>query len=90
MHTLAPGIAELLKHVAWLPRDVQTVAVGVGPGSFTGLRLGVMTAKAFAYATGAQILGIGTPDAIAAQASISATRRCGDRCSARRSLQRPI
>ncbi len=68
--TLAPAIAQLLKQVAWKPRDVQTVAVGVGPGSFTGLRLGVMTAKAFAYATGAQVLGISTPEAIA--------RNCAD------------
>jgi tRNA threonylcarbamoyladenosine biosynthesis protein TsaB len=63
---LAPAVREVLVHVGWKPRDVQLVAVSVGPGSFTGLRLGVMTAKAFAYAAGAQILGVGSLDAIAA------------------------
>ncbi|NLE40002.1 MAG: tRNA (adenosine(37)-N6)-threonylcarbamoyltransferase complex dimerization subunit type 1 TsaB, partial [Pirellulaceae bacterium] len=42
------------------------VAVTVGPGSFTGLRVGVTTAKAFAYSVAADILGINTLDAIAA------------------------
>jgi tRNA threonylcarbamoyladenosine biosynthesis protein TsaB len=63
--TLAPAIAALLQQVAWKPREVQMVAVGVGPGSFTGLRLGVMTAKAFAYAAGSQVLAISTLEAIA-------------------------
>jgi tRNA threonylcarbamoyladenosine biosynthesis protein TsaB len=57
-----------MRQVGWKPTDVQLVAVGIGPGSFTGLRLGVMTAKAFAYAAGSAILGVGTPDAIAARA----------------------
>ncbi|HVU86821.1 MAG TPA: tRNA (adenosine(37)-N6)-threonylcarbamoyltransferase complex dimerization subunit type 1 TsaB [Pirellulales bacterium] len=72
--TLAPAIAELLKQVAWKPRDVQMVAVGVGPGSFTGLRLGVMTAKAFAYAVGAQVLAISTLEAIARNSADGAGR----------------
>jgi tRNA threonylcarbamoyladenosine biosynthesis protein TsaB len=72
--TLAPGIRELLRQVAWTPKDVQLVAVAIGPGSFTGLRLGVMTAKAFAYAVGAQIVGIGTLEAIAARAPAEAAQ----------------
>lgn len=70
--TLAPSIAQLLRQVGWKPRDVEVVAVGIGPGSFTGLRLGVMTAKAFAYAAGAKILGIGTLETIASRAPSSA------------------
>jgi tRNA threonylcarbamoyladenosine biosynthesis protein TsaB len=65
--TLAPALSAILKHVGWSPRQVQFVAVGIGPGSFTGLRLGVMTAKAFAYGAGAKVLGIGTPESIAAR-----------------------
>jgi tRNA threonylcarbamoyladenosine biosynthesis protein TsaB len=45
---------------------VQLVAVTVGPGSFTGLRVGLATAKAFAYAVGAEVLGIDTLETIAA------------------------
>lgn len=47
------------------PRCVKTVAVVVGPGSFTGLRVGVATAKMFAYAVGAKIVGVKTHDVIA-------------------------
>ena len=50
--TLAPAIATLLDAVEWRPADVELVAVATGPGSFTGLRIGVTTAKAFAYAAG--------------------------------------
>lgn len=56
--TLVPGIAVLLKQVGWQPHDVELVAVTTGPGSFTGLRIGVTTAKTFAYATGCQVLGV--------------------------------
>jgi tRNA threonylcarbamoyladenosine biosynthesis protein TsaB len=66
--TLAPAIAELLAAVGWGPRAVQLVAVASGPGSFTGLRIGITTAKAFAYATGAAIVGVPTLAAIADRA----------------------
>ena len=64
--SLAPGIKSVLEQVDWRPGDVQLVAVTVGPGSFTGLRVGVATAKTFAYAVGAEVLGIDTLEAIAA------------------------
>lgn len=66
--SLAPAMAALLRQVGWQPRDVQLVGVSVGPGSFTSLRVGVTTAKAFAYAVSAEILPIGTLEVIAAQA----------------------
>ena len=47
---------------------MQLLAVTIGPGSFTGLRVGVTTAKVFAYAAGAEVLGIGTLETIAAAA----------------------
>ena len=64
--SLAPSIREVLRAVRWQPQDVDLVAVTVGPGSFTGLRVGVTTAKVFAYAIGAEVLGIDTLEAIAA------------------------
>src|SRR4051812_4459093 len=47
------------------PEQIRLVATTVGPGSFTGLRVGVTTAKTLAYAIGAEVLGIGTLEAIA-------------------------
>jgi tRNA threonylcarbamoyladenosine biosynthesis protein TsaB len=64
--SLAPAINSLLQQVGWKPADVELVAVTVGPGSFTGLRVGVTTAKTFAYAVGAEVLGIDTLETIAA------------------------
>jgi tRNA threonylcarbamoyladenosine biosynthesis protein TsaB len=66
--SLAPAMIALLDQVGWRPVDVQVVAVAGGPGSFTGLRIGVTTAKVFAYAVGADILGVNTLEAIAAAA----------------------
>jgi tRNA threonylcarbamoyladenosine biosynthesis protein TsaB len=65
---LAPTVADLFREFAWAPADVQGVAVSRGPGSYTGLRVGVMTAKAFAYATGCRLLALDTFAAIARQA----------------------
>lgn len=66
---LAPGIAEALATARWQPRDVNLVAVTIGPGSFTGLRVGVTMAKTYAYAAGCEILGIDTLEVLAAQVS---------------------
>ncbi|MEE8451733.1 MAG: tRNA (adenosine(37)-N6)-threonylcarbamoyltransferase complex dimerization subunit type 1 TsaB [Thermoguttaceae bacterium] len=66
--SLAPGVRQLLSQVGWKPRDVELVAATSGPGSFTGLRIGITTAKAFAYAVSADVLGIDTLETIAAGA----------------------
>ena len=65
--TLAPTIQETLAEFGWAPQDVDAVAVAVGPGSFTGLRVGVATAKMLAWATGAKIIGVDALEAIAAE-----------------------
>ncbi len=65
--SLVPTIADVLRAAGLQPRDVKLVAVTQGPGSFTGLRLGVTTAKTLAYALGADLLGLNTLDVIAFQ-----------------------
>jgi tRNA threonylcarbamoyladenosine biosynthesis protein TsaB len=65
---LAPSVADLLSAQAWRPRDLDAIVVSRGPGSYTGLRVGIMSAKALAYATGCAVLGIDTFSAIAFQA----------------------
>ena len=68
---LAPAVRDLLAAVGWTPADVQLVAVAVGPGSFTGLRIGVTMAKTFAYAVGAEVIGVNTLAVLAEQAGSS-------------------
>lgn len=58
--SLAPTIHSVLKELGWKARELEAVAVAVGPGSFTGLRIGVVTAKGLAYATGAKLVGVDT------------------------------
>ena len=71
--SLAPAIHSLLGFVGWQPCEIRLLAVTLGPGSFTGLRIGVATAKVFAYAAGAEVLGIGTLEVIAAGVPLEAT-----------------
>src|SRR4051812_49559549 len=70
---LAPAVSALLKEAGWKPRDISAVIVCRGPGSYTGLRVGLMSAKAFAYATGCALLGLDTFAAVALQAPAEAT-----------------
>jgi tRNA threonylcarbamoyladenosine biosynthesis protein TsaB len=65
---LAPAVAGLLAEQGWRPREVHAVLVSRGPGSYTGLRVGVMSAKAFAYAAGCALLALDTFAAVALQA----------------------
>jgi tRNA threonylcarbamoyladenosine biosynthesis protein TsaB len=70
---LAPTVADLLAAAGWKPRDITAVVVSRGPGSYTGLRVGLMSAKAFAYAAGSALLAIDTFTVIASQAPAEAT-----------------
>jgi len=63
---LAAAVAEVAGELGWQPHEADLIAVIRGPGSFTGLRVGVATAKALAWATGARLVGISGFEAIAA------------------------
>jgi tRNA threonylcarbamoyladenosine biosynthesis protein TsaB len=71
---LAPAVSELLIGADWSPSTVAGVAVSLGPGSYTGLRVGVMSAKAFAFATGCRLVGVPTFEVLARQVDLPARR----------------
>jgi tRNA threonylcarbamoyladenosine biosynthesis protein TsaB len=64
---LTPLVEDGLAHADVPPADLEAVAVSMGPGSYTGLRIGVSTAKGWALATGAELVGVPTLEAYAAQ-----------------------
>jgi tRNA threonylcarbamoyladenosine biosynthesis protein TsaB len=63
---LMAAVDRLLADARWAPRDLEGIAVSIGPGSFTGLRIGVSTAKGLAWALGVPIAAVPTLDAMAA------------------------
>ena len=64
---MVPTIDAMLSAEALRPADLTGVMVSRGPGSYTGLRVGLATAKALAYATGCQLRAVDTFAAIAEQ-----------------------
>ena len=71
---LLPGVEQLLAETRLDLADLAGIVVGTGPGAFTGLRVGLATAKTLAHARGLPIVGIGTGAALlrAAEATIEA------------------
>lgn len=63
--TLPGAVDELLGQVSLRPRDLSAIAVGTGPGSFTGLRIGISYAKGLAMASGCALAGVPSFDAAA-------------------------
>jgi tRNA threonylcarbamoyladenosine biosynthesis protein TsaB len=57
---LAATVASVLSAVGLAAKDLTGVAVGTGPGSYTGLRVGVATAKVLAYAVGCRLVAVPT------------------------------
>lgn len=62
---LMPIIDAVLKEAGLKGQDLEALAVSLGPGSFTGLRIGLATAKGLALAWGKPVLGIPTLDGLA-------------------------
>ena len=65
---LTPLVSEALAEIQATASDLTAVAVGVGPGPFTGLRVGLVSAAAFGLALDIDVLGVCSLDAVAAGA----------------------
>jgi len=73
---LLPAIDRVMHDAAWSPADLTGLAVAVGPGSFTGLRIGVSAVKGLALALSVPIAAVPTLDALAAGLACTALPVC--------------
>jgi tRNA threonylcarbamoyladenosine biosynthesis protein TsaB len=73
---LMPAIERLLADAGWTPADLTGLAVAVGPGSFTGLRIGLSAVKGLAVALGVPVAPVPTLDAMAAGLPFSSLPVC--------------
>lgn len=68
--TLGPAIASVLKMSGYAPGQIRQIVVGVGPGAYTGLRVGVASANAFGHALGVPVHGVVTLDVLAYESDL--------------------
>ena len=73
---LMPAITRIFKDIELVPQDIDIFAVSVGPGSFTGLRIGVTVAKSLAYSLNKPVVGVNTLDALANNVFINDSAIC--------------
>ena len=67
--TLHPALQTLFETSRISPQEINCVAVVAGPGSFTGLRVGITAVKIFAYTTGAKVIALDTFQTVASVVS---------------------
>src|SRR5688500_13969911 len=65
-------IDALCRGRGWTPRDVEELYISAGPGSFTGLRIGVTLAKTLAFATGTKLVAVPTVEVLVRNAPAEA------------------
>jgi len=73
---LMPMIKELMDNLELNPKDIDIFAAASGPGSFTGLRIGITTVKALAYAANKPVVSVPTLDALAFNIPVSDSLVC--------------
>src|SRR3990167_8720388 len=66
---LSPTIKKVLDALGWRINDIDYFACGLGPGSFTGMRVGIATVKGLAFSLNKPVVGISTLDILARNAA---------------------
>lgn len=74
--SLIPGLDRMLKEAHIQLGELRGIAVGIGPGSFTGIRLGLATARGLSLALGIPVRGVGVFDLLLADYRGDAERIC--------------
>lgn len=83
--SIIPGIRSILDKSGISLKAINGFAVGLGPGSFTGLRVGLATIKGLAFATGKPVVGISSLDVLAMNVKREKAQIC-TLCDAKRNL----
>jgi tRNA threonylcarbamoyladenosine biosynthesis protein TsaB len=71
---IVPAIDALCRTLGWKSRDLAGIYVSAGPGSFTGLRIGITLAKTLAFATGAKLVAVPSVRVLVENAPAEASR----------------
>lgn len=65
---LMPAVEEMMKEIGWKVKDLDRIAVAKGPGSYTGVRIGVTVAKTLAWTAGIELVGVSSLKVLAGNA----------------------
>ncbi|MFO8068965.1 MAG: tRNA (adenosine(37)-N6)-threonylcarbamoyltransferase complex dimerization subunit type 1 TsaB [Alkalibacterium sp.] len=63
---LMPAIEGMMKEADWKPKELTRIVVAKGPGSYTGIRIGVTVAKALAFSLNVELVGVSSLEVLAA------------------------
>jgi tRNA threonylcarbamoyladenosine biosynthesis protein TsaB len=69
--SLTPALDQILRRTGWPPRSLSGIFVAAGPGSFTGLRIGMAAAKGFALAASCSVVSVDSLEALAASEAMN-------------------
>jgi tRNA threonylcarbamoyladenosine biosynthesis protein TsaB len=73
---IVPAVDGLCRRLGWAAEDLKQIYVSLGPGSFTGLRIGVTLAKTLAFVNGAKVVGVPTCGVIVENVPAEARAAC--------------